>query len=205
MERLIRTVYERLRANKKIVLDKDNTGLSELLYALRTAPKENKMSPAKLYTGRKFNTVKDIIPTKPKPNYIVSDNDSTFELKMSEFPPDQDSELLIRERARGSKLENAYKKKKGKIVAEIQHTVTMKGHGKSLPTLHSKREVAASRKLATSQKKPQNALSQSQCATNSQPINEREPKITTQPKTTSPPQKKPTKRILMEFKRLHSW
>ena len=164
------------------------------------------MSPAELYTGRKFNTVKDIIPTKPKqPNYIVSDNDSTFELEMSEFPPDQDSELLIRERARGSKLENAYKKKKGKIVAETQHTVTMKGRGKSLPTLHSKREVAASRKLATSQKKPQNALSQSQCATNSQPINEREPKITTQPKTTSPPQKKPTKRILMEFKRLHSW
>ena len=127
---------------------------------------------------------------------------------MSDLPADQDSELLIRERARGSKLENAYKKKKGRIVAETQHTVTMKERGKSLPTLYSKREVASSRKLATSQKKPQNALSQSQCATTSQPINEREPEISTQPKITpslTTPQKKATKRIPVEFKRLHNW
>ena len=49
----------------KTVLDKDNTGVSELLYALRTAPKENIISPAELQTGRKFTTVKDIITTKP--------------------------------------------------------------------------------------------------------------------------------------------
>ena len=147
--------------------------MSELLYALRTAPKENKMSTAELHTGRKFNTVKDIRNTKP--NYTFLNNDSTFELEMSDFRLDQDSELLIRERTRCSKLENACKKKKGKIVAETQHTITMKERGESLPTLYSKREVAASRKLATSQRKPQNAICQSQDATNSQPKNEREP------------------------------
>ena len=140
VERLIGTVNERLRANKKIVLNKDNTRLSELLYALRTAPNENEKSPAELHTGRKFISVKDIITTKPKqPNDIVSDNDSTFELEMSDFSPDQDSELLIRERTRGSKLENAYKKKNGKIIAESQHTVTMKERCKSLPTLYSEK------------------------------------------------------------------
>ena len=51
VERLIRTINERLRANQRIVLDKDSTGLSEMLYALRTAPKENKISPAELHTS----------------------------------------------------------------------------------------------------------------------------------------------------------
>ena len=37
VERLIRTINERLRANKNIILEKDNAGLSELLYALRSA------------------------------------------------------------------------------------------------------------------------------------------------------------------------
>ena len=120
VERLIRTVNERLRANQKIVLDKDNTGLSELLYALRTAPKENKISPAELHTGRKFTTVKDIITTKPvQHNYNVSDNDSNFELTMSDFPADQDSEILVRERTRGSKLEAAYKQIKAKSLQKL--------------------------------------------------------------------------------------
>ena len=116
VERLIRTVNERLRANQKIVLCKDNTGWSELLYALQTAPKENKISPAELHTGRKFSTVKDIITTKPvQNNNNVSDNDSNFELTMSDFPADQDSEVLVRERTRSSKLEAAYNKKEGQI------------------------------------------------------------------------------------------
>ena len=35
IERLIRTINERLRANKQIILTKDQSGLSEILYALR--------------------------------------------------------------------------------------------------------------------------------------------------------------------------
>ena len=41
VERLIRTINERLRANKNIILEKNNTGLSEMLYALRSAKRPN--------------------------------------------------------------------------------------------------------------------------------------------------------------------
>ena len=183
--------------------------MSELLYALRTAPKENKISPAELHTSRKFTTVKDIITTKPvQINYNVSDNDNNFELTMSDFTADQDSEILVRERTRGSKLETAYKKKKGQIIAETPHTVTMKERGKSLPTLFSKREVATSRKLATTQCNKQNTHDQSKNTANNQPIKSPQPKSPTRPtNTTSPqkPKKKHSKRIPTEFKRLENW
>ena len=66
VERLIRTINERLRTNQNITLDKDNTGLSEMLYALRRAKKPDKSCPAELQNKRKYTTVKDIVTTKPK-------------------------------------------------------------------------------------------------------------------------------------------
>ena len=63
------------------------------------APKSNNQSPAELQLGRKLTTIKDIITTKPTPHYhTVSDNDNNFELAMSDFPQDQDSEIMVRER-----------------------------------------------------------------------------------------------------------
>ena len=112
VERLIRTINERLRTNQNIILDKDNTGLSEMLYALRGAKKSDKSCPAKLQNKRKYTTVKDIITTKSNINYNVSDNDNTFQLEMSDFPGEQDSEILVRERARGTKLDGLYRKKR---------------------------------------------------------------------------------------------
>ena len=51
-----------------------------------------------------------MITTKPyKP---VSDKDSDLQLAMSDFPGEQDSEILVRERARGTKLDGLYKKRK---------------------------------------------------------------------------------------------
>ena len=89
VERLIRTVYERLRANKRVVLDKENTGLSEKLYAKRNEPKSNNQSPAELQLVRKLTTIEDIITTKPNINHhTVSDNDNNYELEMSDFPQD---------------------------------------------------------------------------------------------------------------------
>ena len=78
IERLIRTVNERLRTNKVIILQKDNTGLSEMLYALRGAKGPNKPCPAELHNNRKFNNVKDIITTEPNKNYTVLDNGRKF-------------------------------------------------------------------------------------------------------------------------------
>ena len=104
---------ERLRTNKNITLEKDNTGLSEMLYALRGAKTQNIPCPAELYNNRTFTTVKDIITTKMNKNYSVLDNDNNFKLEMSDFPGEQDSEILVREQARGTKLDCLYEKKKG--------------------------------------------------------------------------------------------
>ena len=51
IERLIRTINERLRTNKNIVLKKDKSGLSEILYALRMGEKADGTSPSKNCTA----------------------------------------------------------------------------------------------------------------------------------------------------------
>ena len=45
IERLIRTINERLRANKQVILTKVKTGLSEILYSLRISKKKDGKSP----------------------------------------------------------------------------------------------------------------------------------------------------------------
>ena len=57
VERLIRTINERLRASKEVFLAKDYTGLSDILFALRTAKKADGKSPFEMQFGRKPNTV----------------------------------------------------------------------------------------------------------------------------------------------------
>ena len=89
VERLIRTITKRLRINKNIILEKEITGLSEMLYALREAEKPNKPCPAELHNNKKLTTVKDIITTKPNKNYTVLDNDNNFQLEISNFPGEQ--------------------------------------------------------------------------------------------------------------------
>ena len=60
---------------------------------------------------------------------------------MSDFPGKQDSEVLVRERARGTKLDGLYKKKKGTIPNETAHTITI-NNKKRQPTKYSKRDAA---------------------------------------------------------------
>ena len=95
VERVIRTINERLGANKNKIFEKDNTGLSEILYALRGAKRPNKPCPAELHNNRKFTTVKDIFTTKPNKYYTVLDNDNSYHLEMWDFPGKQDSEILV--------------------------------------------------------------------------------------------------------------
>ena len=68
-----------MRAHKKIVLQKGNTELSELLFTLRSTPKSRKIILAELQIGRKMSTVRDIITTKSQPNCNVSENDDNLE------------------------------------------------------------------------------------------------------------------------------
>ena len=93
-----------------------------MLYALRGTRRPNKFCLAELHNSRKITTVKDIITTKPNKNYTVLDNDNNFQLEMLDFPGEQDSEILERERVRGTKLDRLYKKKKDTITNETAHT-----------------------------------------------------------------------------------
>ena len=76
---------------------------------------------------------------------------------MSVFPQDQDSEILVRERALGSKLEDVYKLKNGRVTNETQHTMTMKEAGKSTTQTFSKREIAKPQPLVPQSSQSKNA------------------------------------------------
>ena len=170
--------------------------MSEILYAKRNAPKSNNQSPAELQLGRKLTTIKDIITTKPTTIYkTVSDNDKNFDLEMSEFPQDQDAELMVRERARGSKLEDIHKCKKRRVVNETQHTLTMKEVGKSTQTF-SKRETT----------KPQPpVVSQSSQSKNANTPKQKKDDKQTKTDEQQNPKKRREKRFPAEFKRLSNW
>ena len=114
---------------------------------------------------------------------------------MSDFPQDQDSEIMIRERAWGSKLEEVYKRKKGRITGETQHTLTMKEAGKSTAQTFSKREIAKPQPLV-----PQS--SQSKHANSPQHKEDAKQIKTNEQQNTK---KRREKKIPAEFKRLANW
>ena len=81
IERLIRTINERLRINKNIILKKDNSGLSGILYILRIGKKADGTSPFEKSHGGEPNTVKSNIVNewlrKPK-GVLEEDSKATF-------------------------------------------------------------------------------------------------------------------------------
>ena len=81
-----------------------------MLYALRGARGPSKFCSAERHENRKFNTVKDDITTKLTEHYTVFDNDQIFQLEKSICPGEEDSKIVVGERARGTKLDSLYKK-----------------------------------------------------------------------------------------------
>ena len=144
IERLIRTVNERLRTNKQVVLRKYKSGLSEILFALRLNKQKEKESPFKQQFGREPNTVKSIIIEKPG---NVS-GQQQLNLEIEEFPRDTDSSILVRERSRGTKLESTFRRKDGKILGESEHTIPFLPKRGRVATRYSKRDVAKEDKRA---------------------------------------------------------
>ena len=55
----------------------------------------------------------------------ISAQDSSVEFHQSDFQDEMDSAILVRERAKGSKLESTFAKKTGKIVNETDHTISI--------------------------------------------------------------------------------
>ena len=79
---------------------------------------------------------------------FISEADPKKEPSPADLSEEVDSRILVRELVSGSKLEGAYKKKKGTIIGETSHTVS----------IYSKRDVALERlkvsKTPKSDKKP---------------------------------------------------
>ena len=115
IERLIRMINERLRTNKQIIVTKDQSGLSEILYALRVNKKKDGTSPFEKQMGRQPNTVKSNLVSKL---LAISEQDPNLEFEQSDFQDDLDSTVLVRERARGSKLQGTFDKRAGRKIKE---------------------------------------------------------------------------------------
>ena len=140
IERLIRTINERLRANTEIKVRKDISRQSEIRFALRMNPSAKNKSPYEQNTGRELNTIKRIITNKPK---CISEKPE-FPLTDDDFESRQDSTILVRERSRGSKLEGNYQKRKGVLLKQSNHTITFLPAGRTTKTLISKRDIGHS-------------------------------------------------------------
>ena len=135
---MIRTINERLKTNKNIVLKREKSGLSEILYALRTGQKADGKSPFEKLYGRQSNTVKSNVVERIK---NVSETEPKVTFNPSDFEEEIDS-ILVRERTKGSKLEGQYKKKAGKVIKETEHTITFLPKKSKKEVILSKKDVA---------------------------------------------------------------
>ena len=120
VERMIRTINERLRTNTKILISKDKNGISNILFALRSEKGSDGKSAFEKQNGRKPNTEKSRMIEK-----CILEQDPQIEIEPEDFSEEADPTILVRERVRGTKLEGAFKKVKGKIVGESSHAITV--------------------------------------------------------------------------------
>ena len=120
VEKMIRTNNERLRTNDKIVIEKNKHGISGILFAFRTEKGADGKSAFEKQTGRKTNTPKSAMIQK-----CILDKDPLIEIETEDFSDEADSTILVRDRMRGTKLERAFRKVKGKVVVKSEHTVSV--------------------------------------------------------------------------------
>ena len=74
----------------------------------------------------------------------VSERDPNLEFEQSDFQEDLDTTVLVRERARRSKLESLLDRKAAKVIKESAHTITALPENSTKPKVYSKRDVANS-------------------------------------------------------------
>ena len=113
VERLVRTINERLRANPEVLTEKQNKSFYELKSALRTNKGKDGKSSFERHTGQKLNTVTSIIVKLYKElNDLEFDRTVDLE-KLEEFPRDDDSTIFVLNRQRKGKLAGLFKKRRG--------------------------------------------------------------------------------------------
>ena len=147
VERMIRTVNERLRTNRKIVVQKDTSGLSNILFALRTEKGVDNTSAYERQMGRKPNTLKSAMIRK-----CILEKDPQLQIEPDDFSEEADSTILVRERVKGTKLEGNFKKIKGQVIHQSENTLTVLPKG-GKETIYSKRDVAKLGQSTSSAKK----------------------------------------------------
>ena len=157
VERLIRTINERLRANPELLADRQNKLFYQLVSALRSSKGKDGKSPFERHTGRKPNTITSkIVKLYKELNNL--DYDKTVDLdKLEDFPRDDDGTIFVRERQREGKLAGQIKKRRGKVTSETKHTVKIIPEGKSGEVTLSKRDLARVPKVQRKQKTPKRA------------------------------------------------
>ena len=131
---MITTINETLRTNEKIIVERDKNIISNILFALRTKKGADGKSAFEKQVGRKPNTLKLALVEKC---FVERDSLTEIEPDFSEA----DSTILVRQRMRGTKLEGAWKKVKGAVAGQSEHTISiLPKTGKKVT--YSKRDVA---------------------------------------------------------------
>ena len=77
----------------------------------------------------------------------ISEQDPKTKIEHEDFSDEADSTILVRERVRGTKLEGAFKKVRGKVVNQSGHTLIILPKRSKSTTMHSKKDVAHSQKV----------------------------------------------------------
>ena len=80
--------------------------------------------------------------------------DPKIEIEPEDFSDEVDSTILIRERVRGTMLEGAFKRVKGKVVGQSGQTISVMPKGNKSETVYSKRDVAKATNLPSTSKMP---------------------------------------------------
>ena len=104
VERLIRTINERLRANPELLVERQNKLFYQLVSALRVNKGKDGKSPFERHTGKRPNTITSII-VKLYKELIKLDFDKSIQLdKLEEFPRDDDSTIFVKERQQSESM-----------------------------------------------------------------------------------------------------
>ena len=97
-------------------------------------PSAKEKSAYEKQTGKEPNTIKKL----PMNSFRYISEPQAMKLDETDFESGQDSTILVRERSRGTKLEGAFKKRKGVLLEQSKYTITFLPAGKKQPTIISR-------------------------------------------------------------------
>ena len=141
-----------MRAKKQIILRRDSSGLSEILFALRKYLLAKGKSAYKKQSGKVLNTIRklSLYPFQNPKQFSWTKKQISSRLQVST--------ILVQERSRATKLEGAFKKRRGVLLEQSNHTVTFVLAGKKQTTITSERDIGNTPEMANKPKRQQNKI-----------------------------------------------